>query len=291
MVNEDAILIAMGCGMLAAILDYLIIYLYNKYNDKVLKWRAGILLVDFIFLAILINSIIVALMTPFISIIIQNTNTFTACVLSICIIGGINALISLTSKEFKKKGRKFLLHYAVATLIFTFLSIFIEITNLRGINVFHLCLIISSIFNFYYYKTLDLEEIKSTKEIQIKKANAKPVSKKKNKITKVSNINKLPIIITIIIAITFIIIISVFLFFNYQNEKLKNERLNEVQTEEENRQYDLQSCYSAAEQSRTNLWNANCPDGQTGCKLDSSVVDWIDSRYEQDIENCNSLYG
>lgn len=289
MSNENAVLIALDCGMLATILVYLIIYLYKRYNNKVEKWRAGILLADYIFLAILINSIIVTLMTPFLSMIITNSNTFTACIISICIMGGINALISLTSKEFKKKGKKFLLHYAVATLIITFLSIFIELTNSRGVNVAHLILIILAAFNFCYYKTLDLEEIKSTEEIQIRKS--KPVNKKKNKITKVSNINKLPIIITIIIAITFIIIISVFLFFNYQNEKLKNERLNEVQTEEENRQYDLQSCYSAAEQSRTNLWNANCPDGQTGCKLDSSVVDWIDSRYEQDIENCNSLYG
>lgn len=291
MTNEEASLLAMGCGMLTAILAYLIIYLYNKYNDKIEKWRAGILLANFIFLAIIINSIIVALMTPFISTIITNSNTFTASILSMCIFGGINTLISLTSKEFKKKGKRFLLHFAVATLICTFLSIFIEITNSRGINVFHLILIILSVFNFYYYKTLDLEEIKSTKEIQIKQTNTKSVNKKKNKSNKVPNINKLPIIITIIIAITFIIIISVFLFFNYQNEKLKNERLNEVQTEEENRQYELQSCYSAAERSRTNLWNANCPDNQTGCKLDSSIVDWIDSRYEQDIENCNSLYG
>lgn len=283
MTNEDTILAAMGCGMLASILAYLIIYLYNKYNNKIEKWRAGILLTDFIFLAILINSIIIALLTPFVSIIITNSNIFTACILSICIMGGINVLISLASNELKKKGKKFLLHFGVTLLILTFLSIL----GLRGINIFHLCLIILSIFNFYYYKTLDLEEIKSAKEIQVQKTNMKSISKH----NKISAINKLPIIITIIIAITFIIIISVFLFFNYQNEKLKNERLNEVQAEEKNRQYDLQSCYSAAERSRTSLWNANCPDGQTGCKLDSSVVDWIDNRYEQDIENCNSLYG
>ena len=166
MTNEDASLFAIGCGMLAAILVYLIIYLYNRYNNKIEKWRAGIFLADFIFLAILLNSIIVALMTPFVSIIIQNSNTFTACIISICIMGGINALISLTSKEFKKKGKKFLLHYAVATLIITFLSIFIEITNSRGINVFHLILIILSAFNFYYYKTLDLEDITPTKTIK-----------------------------------------------------------------------------------------------------------------------------
>ncbi len=166
MTNEEASLLAMGCGMLAAILAYLIIYLYNRYNNKIEKWWAGILLADYIFLVILINSIIVALMTPFASIIITNSNTFTACILSICIMGGINALISLTSKEFKKKGKKFLLHYAVATLIITFLSIFIEITNSRGINVFHLILIILSAFNFYYYKTLDLEDITPTKTIK-----------------------------------------------------------------------------------------------------------------------------
>lgn len=166
MTNEDASLFAMGCGMLTAILDYLIIYLYNRYNNKVEKWRAGILLADFIFLAILINSIIVALMTPFVSMIITSSNTFTACIISICIMGGINALIGLTNKEFKKKGKKFLLHYAVATLIITFLSIFIEITNSRGINVFHLILIILSAFNFYYYKTLDLEDITPAKIIK-----------------------------------------------------------------------------------------------------------------------------
>lgn len=291
MTNEDASLLAMGCGMLAAILAYLIIYLYNRYNNKIEKWRAGILLADYIFLVILINSIIVALMAPFVSMIITSSNTFTACVLSICIMGGINVLISLTSKEFKKKGKKFLLHYAVATLIITFLSIFIEITNSRGINVFHLILIILSVFNFYYYKTLDLEEIKSAEVTQISKTNAKSVNKKENKVSKASNINKLPIIITLIIAITFIIIISIFLFFNYQNEKLKNERLNEVQTEEENRQNDLQNCYYEAEQSRTNLWNANCDNGETNCSLPRSTIDWIDSRYKQDVENCNSLYG
>ena len=162
MTNEDASLFVMGCGILAAILVYLIIYLYNRYNNKIEKWRAGIFLADFIFLAILLNSIIVALMTPFVSIIIQNSNTFTACVLSICIMGGINALIGLTSKEFKKKGKKFLLYFGVIMLIFTFLSIF----GLRRINIFHLCLIILSIFNFYYYKTLDLEDITPTKTIK-----------------------------------------------------------------------------------------------------------------------------
>lgn len=181
MTNKDAILTAMGCGMLAAILAYLIIYLYNRYNNQIQKWRAGILLADFIFLAIIINSIIITLMTPFVSLIITNSNTFTACVLSICIMGGINVLISLTSKEFKKKGRKFLLHYAVGTLIITFLSIFIEIGNSRGINIVHLILIILSAFNFYYYKTLDLEEIKSTKEIQIKKQMLNQSAKRKTK--------------------------------------------------------------------------------------------------------------
>ncbi len=181
MTSEDAILIAMGCGMLAAILAYLIIYLYNRYNNKIEKWRAGILLADFIFLAIIINSIIVALMTPFVLSIIQNSNTFTACAISIFIMGGINALISLTSKEFKKKGKKFLLHFAVATLIITFLSIFIEIGNARGINVFHLCLIILSIFNFYYYKTLDLDDITPIKTIKKEKKEHISIKETENK--------------------------------------------------------------------------------------------------------------
>lgn len=84
------------------------------------------------------------------------------------------------------------------------------------------------------------------------------------------------------------------LYFDYKKAEMKeNKELEQIefqQQQEEEKQRLLKNCISDAENDRHDLWEANCPDDNPNCSLDSSVVEWIDSRYEQDIENCNSLY-
>ena len=155
MINEDTMLIVMGCGLLTAILPYLLLYIYNKNNGKIVKWRAGVLLADYIFIIIIINGIITSLMTSFVPSFMQNTDVLIANIISICIYGGMNTLICLTSSEFKMKGRKFLLYFAIAIIVLTVLSII----GSKSVSIFDVIFIILSAFNFYFYKTLDLEDI------------------------------------------------------------------------------------------------------------------------------------
>lgn len=107
--------------------------------------------------------------------------------------------------------------------------------------------------------------------------------------------NKTVLIYTsVVITILIISLTSLILFFNYKEAQLKEEKKIEQikleQQQEEERQKKLQKCISNAENSRTNLWKANCPADNKNCSLPASTIEWIDSRYEQDIKNCNSLY-
>ena len=111
-----------------------------------------------------------------------------------------------------------------------------------------------------------------------------------------NNNNAFYIIIIAILAIAIIILFVFLIIFNDKYSKLdekyetvKNE-LEESYWSEDDSKTKLKLCFEEAERSRTNLWNANCPDGETECSLPIDTIDWIDSRYEQDIENCNSLY-
>ena len=94
----------------------------------------------------------------------------------------------------------------------------------------------------------------------------------------------------IIICITIFSSIGVFSYFIYHKEELKQDQQNQrLEKEQENRDYyreQLTNCINTASINRTNLWNSNCPNGNSNCKLDSKVVEWIDNRYQQEVNEC-----
>lgn len=100
-------------------------------------------------------------------------------------------------------------------------------------------------------------------------------------------------IIAILSVLIFLLTLT-FLCFDYKKQSNKNktelELLELKQAQEEKKQRDLKNCIQDAKTARTGLWNANCPDGESGCSLNQTTIKWIDNRYEQDIRNCNSLY-
>lgn len=96
---------------------------------------------------------------------------------------------------------------------------------------------------------------------------------------------------TMIICITIIIVMLILGISNYKNEELKQKQQNARL--QENKLL-LDACITDAKNSRTDLWNNNCikqSDGNCTIPSDSPTVEWIEQRYEQDIKNCNSLYG
>lgn len=93
----------------------------------------------------------------------------------------------------------------------------------------------------------------------------------------------------LIIGLTLVI-----LYFDYKKAELKeNKNIEEIKLKQEieaQRQESLRTCIKTAELSRELLWDANCPENEKNCSLNSSTIEWIDSRYDRDIKNCNSLY-
>lgn len=141
---------------LVAILPYIIIYLYDKHKNKIQKWPAVILLIDYIIVSIIINGVITALMTPFLTSVIKNSDLFTGLFLAICIYGGINTLISLAKSEFKNKKNRFVLTMGIVLIILTILSII----GVGRATIGDVVRIILALLHFYYYKKLDLTGIK-----------------------------------------------------------------------------------------------------------------------------------
>ena len=74
-----------------------------------------------------------------------------------------------------------------------------------------------------------------------------------------------------------------------ENNDIKELIIKEEQ--EEKRQDKLKTCISTAKNDRSALWEANCPDDNLNCKLQSNIVEWIDTRYKQELEICYELYG
>lgn len=99
----------------------------------------------------------------------------------------------------------------------------------------------------------------------------------------------------IIFSIVIVLIIMTFITINTNiKEKNKNRRLEQEQQQEEERQTKLSECISTAKRNRSDLWNNNCTkqsDGSCTIQSKTGTVEWIEQRYEQDIDNCNELYG
>ena len=109
-----------------------------------------------------------------------------------------------------------------------------------------------------------------------------------NKNTK-NDDDKVSKIFRYIIFILFMIIMLIIIVTNIkENNDIKE--LESKEEQEEERQQNLRTCYRTAESDRKSLWKSNCPDDNPNCSLSPNIVEWIDNRYEQDIENCNSLY-
>ena len=299
MTNENELLISISCGMFAAILSYVIYHIYNKHNNKTICWNSKILIIDYIILIILINGIITAVLAPLLTNILNFHNLFFTILISICIYGGINFLFNLISKRIKQNGNFFILLFAIIIIVLTIANILLT-SNIGGI---HIMLIAFSIFNFYYYKKHPIPTItfknnnKAPVLVENTKINKKFINDSKNNKgqKKFKNkINNRLLFLCIFTTISIIAIITIALIYDYQKEKMiqeeKTERIRLEQSAENNRQKNLLNCYNKAEKNRINLWNANCDNGETNCSLPHSTIDWIDNRYKQDINNCNSLY-
>lgn len=97
------------------------------------------------------------------------------------------------------------------------------------------------------------------------------------------------IIVGVLFAIT--IILSTIIYINKENND-KEIKLQEMkQQEEEKKQRNLKNCINTAKNSRSDLWKANCIDPDGNCSISSQkTIDWIESRYQQDLNNCYKLY-
>ena len=135
--------------LLSIILPYFIVYLYNKIKNKIIKWRTGILFVDYLFFVIVINSIIVAIMTP-ILFTLSFTNFILVYLSSITVFIIFNVVCAIASNEFKKQGKNFLRNFAIFLILLTIFSII----GLRGINILHIIMVVLIIFSLFFYMTL-----------------------------------------------------------------------------------------------------------------------------------------
>ncbi len=108
-----------------------------------------------------------------------------------------------------------------------------------------------------------------------------------------------PIIIIPLSIIVLVIIIGGFVTYNtYLKEESEKEQTNlKLENEEKaekERQENLSVCIVQAKTSRENLWNNNCDtqtDGSCTIPSNSGTIEWIEQRYQQDLDNCYQLYG
>lgn len=128
--------------------------------------------------------------------------------------------------------------------------------------------------------------------------NKNTVSKNDNKLKVYNEPKKYTLVYLIIICITVISSVGIFSYSNYQKEQLKQEQENErIKKEQKNaqlRQNQLNNCITQAKSNRRNLWNSNCTkqvDGSCTIKSNSGTSEWIEQRYQQDLNNCYQLYG
>jgi len=100
-------------------------------------------------------------------------------------------------------------------------------------------------------------------------------------------------ILTFVGIIIFIIMIFVAISIDIK-ENNKNLRLEKEQEAELTRQENLSNCISQAKSDRNDLWNNNCTkqsDGSCTIRNNTGTIDWIEQRYEQDLDSCYELYG
>lgn len=203
---------------------------------------------------------------------------------------------ALNSKMSKREIKLFnFINSIVIMFIFTGVYVFLEKDTLyTGAPALLYWFINNAIYTRYSvsnnsekdkFKEIVKQDTKS--DLNKDKRNRK-IKMKKNKDNKI-------IIISICGVITIAIISSSILINTYLKEQSDREqtqmKLDSERENEENRQYKLSNCISTAKTNRTDLWESNCPEKNPNCSLNSDIVDWIDKRYQQELNSCYQLYG
>lgn len=119
-----------------------------------------------------------------------------------------------------------------------------------------------------------------------------------NKISNKNTNNDKRLIYIIIISITIVSSVGIFSYSTYKKEQLKQKqeiKLFEKQEQKNvQRQNNLNNCINQAKTERTNLWNSNCTkqsDGRCTINSNNGISNWIEQRYQQDLNSCYQLYG
>lgn len=146
--------------------------------------------------------------------------------------------------------------------------------------------------NYKIWTRDNLNEIKDEKKSRKVLKNLKKENFMKN-----SNGKMLAIIFSSVIILTIIIggFITINTYLKEESDKEQNSlKLEEQRNQEQERQENLSNCINRANISRSTLWNNNCDiqaDGSCTIPSNSGTVEWIEQRYQQDLNNCYQLYG
>lgn len=204
---------------------------------------------------------------------------------------------ALNGKMSKRKIKLFnFINSIVIMFIFTGVYVFLEKDTLyTGAPALLYWFINNAIYT--KYSVIDNSKINSSKPSDKKvKEIHKVENKSKDKEVKMKSKKDNKFVIISICVVLIVAIISGSILVNtYIREQSNKEqtqmRLDNSNQNEISRQNNLSSCISKAKTSRNNLWEANCPEKNPNCSLQMDKIEWIDSRYQQDLNNCYQLYG
>lgn len=146
---------------------------------------------------------------------------------------------------------------------------------------------------FYYYVNKFIW-CKTKKDKKERSENGIKTDKKNKKSKSEDKIKTIFIFVIILFLITSITVsLSIGIKEKAEKDKLQLKLDNE-NANEEKRQNSLANCIANAKTARNNLWNANCTKQTNGsCTINnnSGTIEWIEKRYQQDLNNCYQLYG
>lgn len=97
--------------------------------------------------------------------------------------------------------------------------------------------------------------------------------------------NKLIVAGTILISLFIIAITIIVINILNNNNKIKLQKMQENERNEKSEK--IRSCTNAADANRTYNIRSNCENTKE-CPIE--VVQWADSRYEQEVNNCYNIY-
>lgn len=194
---------------------------------------------------------------------------------------------ALDGKMSKGKIKLFnFINSIVVMLIFTAIYVFLEEDNLySGAPALLYWFINNAIYTRY---SINNNKAKSKEEIANQDTRNNLNKDNRNRKTKMKNNKDNKIIIISICVVIAITIISGSVLINTYI-KLENKDKNEI-----DRQDNLYDCITDAKSARTSLWDSNCTkqkDGSCTIDSDSKTIDWIEKRYQQDLNSCYQLYG